>query len=112
MAMLWPYEWWRDGMPQQTIHDAKGRRLRHVVACNPATGEVIDLLPLESRIGPLLFALERLAELLWLKLWIHGLHSSRSSELARGHYFTPAPLTQSHRHYFAPAPLTITRAEP
>lgn len=105
MALLWPYEWWRDGMPQQTIHDAKGRRLRHVVACDPVTGEVIDLLPAETWIGPLLIALERPMEAIWRFLWRRGVDPSPGE-------VEPSPGLLAQRHYFAPAPLTITRAEP
>lgn len=85
------------GPPPLIIRDACGRQLRHVSACNPLTGEVTDLLPADTWIGPLLIATESVMERIGAALLRRGV--------------VPPPAEIARRHWFAPAPLTITRSE-
>lgn len=101
MSLIYPKEAWRRfGPGPLVVRDARGRVLRHVVACDPLTGEVIAHLSAGSWLDPLLIALERPMEAVWQFLARRGVRPSR-----RGRHCLV------DRHWFAPAPLTITRLE-
>jgi hypothetical protein len=81
MTLIYPREAWaRFGPPPIIIHDARGRVLRNVVACDPLTGEVISNLLMRP----------------WLAVLLTRLSPRLRTELILC------------RHWFAPAPLTIT----
>jgi len=82
-----------------TIHDATGRHVPHVMACNSSTGEVIaaDLQP-----TPLDLVLRRLDQLL-LRFC--------SDQHWRFDWLPYSPHIK-HRHGFWPAPLVVTPIEP
>ena len=84
MTLIYPREAWaRVGPPPIIVHDARGRVLRKVVACDPLTGEVISNL--------------------LMRPWLAVLLNRLSPRLRTGGILC--------RHWFAPAPLVITRSE-
>jgi hypothetical protein len=92
MALIYPEEAWARFGPKVAVHDASGRRLRRVCACDPLTGEVIQRLPNTHPSVPLVGCYCLLVR--WLT--------------RRGLIGPIGSLTQVH--WFAPAPLTITPA--
>jgi hypothetical protein len=99
MSLIYPEEAWaRFGPAPIAVHDARGRRLRFVVACDPLTGEVLQNVPDTDWIVPV----------------VRRLAIARGTFLRRllGHYRSLLPGGSIvTRHYFAPAPLTISRVE-
>lgn len=99
MTLLYPEDAWaRYGHRRLYVHDARGRLLRNVHACDPLTGEVIALITgaepvmrlvggyvLPTGPGPLGLALARF----WTRLGVH----LPGAEMAVAHWFAPAPLT-------------------
>jgi hypothetical protein len=99
MSLIYPEEAWaRFGPASIAVHDARGRRLRLVVACDPLTGEVLQNVPDTDWIVPLIRRVAIARDGLLRRLF-----SRYSSLRPRGSIVT--------RHYFAPAPLTISRVE-
>ena len=90
MAMLDPQEFWAIYGLDAKVYDAKGREMKHVMACDPKTGEVI--LWSEGAWSPLDWICWRLrrAGLRWD--WLYG-------------------GTVHTRHGFWPAPFRVTKPE-
>lgn len=82
------------------VHDANGRRLRHVIASDPATGEVIQLISLTACDVLAFLLLGQPRRLLWMAVRSHRL--TIDGDLVRCHYFAPAPLTISQVELGAP----------
>jgi hypothetical protein len=101
MSLIYPEEAWaRFGPAPIVVHDACGRRLRFVVACDPLTGEVIQNVHNSEWIVPLIRRVAITRDAIMQRL----LGSYRS-------LLHPGSSIIS-RHYFAPAPLTISRVRP
>ena len=90
----------RFGGPPIAVHDAKGRRIWYVVACDPLTGEVIQNVPDTDWIVPVVKGVAIARDTFLRRLL--GPYRNRSL-LPHGSIIT--------RHYFAPAPLTVSRVE-
>jgi len=75
-----------------TVHDAHGRHLARVMACNPLTGEVVMVDMRPSLWDQMVRPFRRTADG-WLRKLVfgHGIH---------------------YRHGFWPAPLTVTSIDP
>ena len=97
MSLIYHKEaWQRFGPPPIVVRDARGRVLRHVVACDPLTGEVISLAAFWGLLlvgGSILPTGPSGIGMMLAHLWLRFDVSLPFAETGKAHWFAPAPLT-------------------